>query len=814
MYTLFYKELRQHGAFAVAMVFMCLLFQVAYYEYGYFFSLPIDYEAFFYIAIVVTALYAGGAAALAYSTEHADNTFILLRKMPITLTQLAVGKNGWVVCGTVLVLCGNLLTAAPWGYFDPKVGLAFGFGIVEALVWGVFWSTRCKSQMHALFATYVCASIPAFVLVNIFTPSLGISLADAYQQVIPHRLAVLAVVALFAVWGTRQWFRYETKPSLLARLIPQDTLLFRYPQHVQPPFLGLIHHHLRHASLIYHLGLLCFFLYSLGCLVFVVLTATLPGEALLGGWEWMLPFGVLICVAGMVLFWATIFGHDQRNNSYQYLSRLGISEGKIWWSRMFPAMFFYFPVFVALFFPFWEEIRDAIGGIRVFYNEYQRYPFAEILQACAYFVPIFFTVWLAPVAVGAFVSISFRSQMVAIALTLGGVFTLGAWGMIFFTLFGSNAGWTTLPICIALLVASRIRAKYWLRDTFSWRSRFVPLYPVFGTILAVCMALPLVRIYSLPDVSWEQIDAYFDQTDMPYPRSPEKRKALIKYMAANNALPPEYAALYEELERGDSLSSYALTGTWEHLGDCTYEEYMLLNYALQWNYLTAHDMFVPGCCGSPGYVSYNANYRTYFMPWEKVRINRALRLQIVATLVNSFGLKDEKALSIMDLCLRQWEGRWEPGFGSGVFDYEVWGLFRHRDWGYYSTSGSHQSEYGLCMRPLRIVSKKMSKWYDEHGTLPESLDDLPITIPIHPFTKQPVEYFYNAPAPKDVGISVHYLGKKGDGVSDRNTWDRERLDRAEFQRTGGTYLRLGNYVYVLKEAAKEETGERSQESEE
>ena len=123
MFALFKKEFRQHVALAVAMVFMCLLMQVAYYEQGQWFQIQIYDGVFFSIALFLTALYAGAAAALAYSTEHADNTFIFLRKLPISHTMLAGGKIGWALCGTGLVLIANALLCAFWWLFLKDSGL-------------------------------------------------------------------------------------------------------------------------------------------------------------------------------------------------------------------------------------------------------------------------------------------------------------------------------------------------------------------------------------------------------------------------------------------------------------------------------------------------------------------------------------------------------------------------------------------------------------------------------------------------------------------------------------------------------------------
>jgi len=490
--TLFKKEFRQNGVFAVAMVFLCLCFQVAYVEWWRFAGYPIDGGAFFGIALIITALYAGAAAALAYSTEHGENTFIFLRKLPISWSTVACGKVGWVLCGTVLVLLGNLLLygifigtgyVTATGFDAGKVWLAVGVGIIEMMIWGLFWSTRCRSQVHALLTTYVCASVTAFALVNIFF-KYDPNIVEMYAQAVPHRLAAVGIVVLFAIWGMSRWFSYEVKQSRLARLYPEKVAL-SYPQKVQQPFLALIHHHVRHASLLYPLGILCFALWTVGCLVACVGFIYSPLDpAAFAGYDlfWMralFTIGIITCIVGMALFWATIFGHDQKNNSYQFLSRLGISEGAVWWSRMLPAMILYTFVifgFVAILLADTlirdVDIKALLDRTNELFASAEENLHPHVLHQLERLsqqrervwgifwqsLPMYFTFWLAPMAVGAFLSISFRSQLVAISLIGGGLCLLAVWTMLGMTLFGFSPGWTTLPICLALLVASRIRA--------------------------------------------------------------------------------------------------------------------------------------------------------------------------------------------------------------------------------------------------------------------------------------------------------------------------------------------------------------------
>ena len=127
----------------------------------------------------------------------------------------------------------------------------------------------------------------------------------------------------------------------------------------------------------------------------------------------------------------------------------------------------------------------------------------------------------------------------------------------------------------------------------------------------------------------------------------------------------------------------------------------------------------------------------------------------------------------------------------------------------------------LCARRIEKVADAMNKWYMEHeNTLPESLDELIEggyldEIPMHPFMEKKVEYHRNAPAPvvpgvdywnKDRYLVYHrVLGPPvpDDDVQNRQRWDAEDKLRRDFQRSGGTYLRLGTIIRVLIEEERE-----------
>ena len=792
MLTLFHKEFRQHAVFVPAMILLCLCFQVAYQQGDRLFGYTITNDMFFYIAVVVAALYAGAAAALAYSTEHAEGTFTFLRKLPISPLTVAVGKIGWVLCGTVAVIIGNLMLTFAWtfGNVDGRIGLAGGFGIIEALVWGIFWSTRCRNPVHALLATYLCVTAVLVLFGNIFQP-LNHHVADAYIAILPHRIAVVLFVGFFAAWGVARWFRYESTKPHITRLFPEHGTLFGYPQGVHVPFVALIFQHLWHASLIYPLGIFCFILFSLGSLFLMLDGLSMEGEL---WWQ----FGVVACVAGIVVFWGNIFGHDQRGDSYRMLSRLGIHEGTVWWSRMTPAFFLYIPVIAT--FTAYIAVEDR--WLQQNWRSPLPSPFSWDVnwEAISGSVPIILSAWLAPVAVGAYLSISLRSQMMAIALTLVGVFVPFFWMMLGDTLFGVSPMWTTVPILIALIVASRLRATYWLRETYTWRSRLMPLVPVFATLLIVLVALPFVRIYSVPHVSWQQIDAFFEQAHIDgIERNPEKRTALIRYIAKHNAVPPEYKEIYERMTSGIGFDPHTIS----------YEEYLLLQYlALSEQHRTAP----PSHNRSSHWVREDF---IRFMPWESVRADRQLRLQLVATLVEMGHLERQgRAGEIHRWCERS---QWTHAF----FDIRTWTDIH--TWTRMRQQRPVLEQFQLASHLPRTFAA-INRWYIEHETLPESLTELVeagylASIPTHSSIRRaPMQYHVNAPPPQTPlvfgrdahfrfhhfgiiepphgapgRVSVHIVGAPGTTL----TPEQERRHFHTFREHGGTYLQFNRWYWVI-----------------
>jgi hypothetical protein len=201
------------------------------------------------------------------------------------------------------------------------------------------------------------------------------------------------------------------------------------------------------------------------------------------------------------------------------------------------------------------------------------------------------------------------------------------------------------------------------------------------------------------------------------------------------------------------------------------------------------------------------------MPWESVRADRQLRLFVIATLVQKQYLWSEEARAIYKWCEKR-------QYNYCFFDAGIGWQWR------YSNAGSPMSEWALCTTQLQRTFQAMKQWYKEHdNTLPESLDELVEghyldEFPGHPFKEEPVTYHRNAPVPKNVrrdgaygnarynNFSVCFLD--GSMVEHRSWNERQKQERKaydDFEKSGGTYIQLGGWHYLIVEPSAEEESE-------
>jgi ABC-type Na+ efflux pump permease subunit len=775
------KESRQQGQLAAAMLLLCFLIQLGAFMMTLFPGTIGRVEpAFFGIALLMTALFSGAAAAISFSSEHDEKTFGFLRSLPVSPLTVLAGKTAWLVLGTIFVAVLSSLFALFWNFITGNhfntvtlehVLGSVGVGILEAFAWGLFWSPRCRSQIHALLATYFCASISGYTA-TLFSAT-STSVLESYCNAVPVRFGIAAIVTVFAVRGALKWFDMATqKRSRFFETEKEKRGWFRYPKTPQSPFFALLHQSIRQSQTI----LLCGLAVSIyaDCIILFKNFNELNQRGIVET-DFFIFLSILGCVVFYIVFCGSIFAQDQKNNSFRFLSRCGISARKIWWSRIQPFLIIYFLIFIAAIIKFYLPVlvlsaAKFIFGTESVVTQDPHFVLFQYLHSNYVIIvgSIILSVWLIPFSVGAFLSIYCRSMIVSVSLTGAVSVLLFGWMIIVYILCAFNPLWAVLPIAVALLVASRLRAADWLREQRTWKSRLKPLIPFFVTLVVIIVAMPLVRIYSVPYVSLEEVEALLDKTHLAERLSPTKRKALFRETAArlsqklteNDIDQIEYwndicfhhrfrFLVYQEKIQ-IQISKLQLE---KMKNDCKFSEeriklippfetYILHDYEIKTRIINAglKHVNLPHTDGSQ---EKNIIKRCRYLPWEKMRIlrrfNWRLHQQIYASCTSWTVDPYQKAYD------HNFETQMRIEKSNAALD------FLPREW------DINRLDYFSVVNTLRLklVHSALYLWYLEHdGMLPESLDELVGTyldeIPCDPQTGAAMKYY-----PKQDGEESH-----------------------------------------------------------
>ena len=93
--------------------------------------------------------------------------------------------------------------------------------------------------------------------------------------------------------------------------------------------------------------------------------------------------------------------------------------------------------------------------------------------------------------------------------------------------------WSVLPIPLALLLATRLRARDWLLERNTIRAWFWPVLAIIVPLACILTAVPLYRIYQIPDVGPGFSPEQYDR-----PVTAAERATMDLYRQAIEALHP------------------------------------------------------------------------------------------------------------------------------------------------------------------------------------------------------------------------------------------------------------------------------------
>ncbi|MGB7736470.1 MAG: hypothetical protein WBL72_22530 [Thermoguttaceae bacterium] len=515
-------------------------------------------ETLYLLALAFPALYALGCGATLFAGEREAGTYEFQRSLPVRAWAVFVGKIV-LALGSTLAMLGLMVGFAtflskptPPGTVDVATWRVmawqvFGFFGLEMFVWAVLFSFATKRVLLAAILGVAAASIGAHLAVAIVTTQGAVA---TYVDALPWRMVIAAGVALADVWLAARWFREKRGrqpkfvPATAAETPPEAIALgrrFQQPQRMA--ILGrLIWQHWRQSRGV-SLAMAALIVPLLAMLMMWLLRAREnppwfierhASEIYRPGDKEFFALTILIALASVPLLGICAFLADQRRSSRRFLADHGVPAKYVWLSRQtitlgLPLLMF-FTLLLALFFlasallpsPLQSDIIRWARLSEVYAEAYTLFYFAVGVLGCV----------LIGVAVGQCCSMFLRSPLLAglFSLLLTALFAVWC-GLMWF--WQVNWLWSVLPIPVALLAATRLRAADWLLERNTLRAWLRPVLALLIPAAALLLAVPLYRVYSVP-----LVDPGFSPQEFAQPLTNDEEATFAQYDRACRMLEP------------------------------------------------------------------------------------------------------------------------------------------------------------------------------------------------------------------------------------------------------------------------------------
>jgi hypothetical protein len=261
---------------------------------------------------------------------------------------------------------------------------------------------------------------------------------------------------------------------------------------------------------------------------------------------------VTLALATVPMFGICAFLADQRRSSYRFLTDRGVPPKFVWLSRQLLTlgipMFVFISLLLGLFLlasallpvPNYSELPGGANYSLIYAGTYS--VFHLLFGILGY-------VFLG-IAVGQLCSMFFRSPLLAGLFSVLLTILLTNWCalMLFWRI---PWVWSMLPIPLTLLLATRLRTADWLVERGGLRTWLRPGLALLIPAVALLVAVPLYRVYSIPVV-----EPGFSPAEFLQPLTAEEQKALDLYERALPILTPRnYGDLvFSSQQRGRDLT--------------------------------------------------------------------------------------------------------------------------------------------------------------------------------------------------------------------------------------------------------------------
>ncbi|HVC99154.1 MAG TPA: hypothetical protein VND64_36155 [Pirellulales bacterium] len=525
------------------------------------------------VAALVPALYALGCGATLFAVEREEETYEFLRTLPCTSAQVFIGKLALALASTLALIALLVFVAASGaGWQSPREGLieelavVWGVGMVEALVWGTFYSLLTRRPLQAaVLAAATAISVPSVIGLNVLDHG-------QFAAVARWRLCVAAAVFLVDVWLGVRWLR---APSRRRRRFAQWTgAVTRWWSVRAARAVAAKRRRLREPG----------WLTSFGRLVWHegrqarALGLTLAGAAaVLIFAPRSDPDMFALALLPLALMGGCVFQADQRGENFRFFAERGISPRTVWLSRqtvwltmllLTPPLLMF--VDLCIVWQAWQAVTPInfhasenlwvrslvenlrLVGLRMDIDASHRAQYLRLNFDSSNLVGAGLVLAMTYSA-GQLASMYIRRGIIA---CFGGLWLAGmlfAWAGLMLKI-GAPWPWSIAPIPLVLLFATWLRAPDWLLERKDWRARTRAAASLLVPTSAMFAAVAVFRVVEVPSAPSPTVEFESPATPEALETAAMYRRAADQLAAARRAGWTQDAVSFEPIEPAMALA--------------------------------------------------------------------------------------------------------------------------------------------------------------------------------------------------------------------------------------------------------------------
>lgn len=496
----FWKEYRQLRFFGFALLAITFFWQVVAL---YIAKQSITVLTLYVIGGVFAGLYALACGATLYATEHEEKTYLRLQFLPVTAIRVLTGKLLFAVISCLIF--GLVATLSAWalsGFQAPPIGLSglnhpkmilmiSGLPMVELFAWGLFFSLVTKRPLTAAILGAAVATLTIHLILSLQTsnqyPIVKYQPNAYLQGELPRCVLAVLVLIVYAILAL-DWLNPRSTSVVklsgasgkVSELKAANRLDRAQLSETKIAFGRLVWQSYKQSRK----AMVAFFtLLGLGFIIVI-------GEPDILSVPDFAALGVMVGIAATIWSSSTVFLNDQRRQQFRFFAQYAERPRLLWLARhivWLPLLTFWAVVVAAL-----PLSIVVFGGFTVPRNGYGPSVIDIASRLAWFFVIATVVIYCA----GQFCSMFFRSGLIAGVATVILSAVLVGWCALM--ILGQVGWWSTLPIPIALMLATWLRAPGWIAEKESWRDLRLPWAAVVIPAILSMVAVPFYRAYEIP----------------------------------------------------------------------------------------------------------------------------------------------------------------------------------------------------------------------------------------------------------------------------------------------------------------------------